>query len=358
MATPTTRAGVASSTLLDPPTMREAEVGPGDTGIVNYTGNVSIQVLGHIEEVERIDVSLNVSTYGSGWPCNISPSHISIDPRIQEKIPFEVTVYVPPGTPYTTSERVIVTALVEPFPEGEVNVSSFKGTVTVSQYHQFSVKVSEPYFDLRGRRQSYIINISNEGNGHDTFEIEITNFIGLNYDGWVISLTDSRSNVDYNESGEINISITPPTSIPDGTYEIYVRVGSEQARTLKGLDISENYTIFVEVDRTKSSKESSSSLTLLAIIIAILVIALLATLWLLKKPPFAKAPPPEGKPPAQPPIPGQPPVQPSLQAQPPAQPPPIAPSPALQPAPQPEPEMSLDDAAAAFMEQPDHGQQY
>jgi len=65
------------------------------------------------------------------------------------------------------------------------------------------------------------------------------------------------------------------------------------------------------------SNESSSSTTLLTIIIAVLVVALLATLWFLKKPPFAKPPFP-----AQPPPPGQPPAQPPLQAQLPAQPPP------------------------------------
>jgi len=107
------------------------------------------------------------------------------------------------------------------------------------------------------------------------------------------------------------------------------------------------------INETSTPSKESSSLTLLAIIIAVLVVALLATLWFLKKPPFAKAPPPEVKPPVRPPLPGQLLVQPPLQAQPSAQPPPIAPSPTPSPQPeyQPEPEMSLEDAAAAFMEQ-------
>jgi len=101
-------------------------------------------------------------------------------------------------------------------------------------------------------------------------------------------------------------------------------------------------------DTTIPSKSSSSPTTLAAIIIVILVVALLAALWFLKKPPFGKVsaePLSEGQPPVQPPVQAKPPVQPLVQPQPPAQPPPLTPPPT------PEPEMSLDDAAAAFMEQ-------
>ena len=203
-----------------------AHVGPGDNGTVTFSGIVSVTM----NQATRVVVSL---TAEDTWDSAVvSPSSILFESNGEKS--FTVSVTAPPGTSFTNTGTVTVTARWSMYPGGLTGPANPQqgavGRIDIAQYFKFSIGSEQSYQEAKpGAKIRYDLNINNEGNWIDTFSVEITNDNDLIKNGLDCSLT--QSNVEIMEKANETVSVNLETTSGNknlGTYKIQVKVWSDK----------------------------------------------------------------------------------------------------------------------------------
>jgi hypothetical protein len=164
------------------PSQLQAKVTQSQLGAVTFGGNATVE---KIQGIERVTVTL-AAVVNTGWPVVISPQTIPfINPRTER---FQVTVIVPPATSSLLTGNVIISGTAKapglaPIP------ASASAVVTVSQYFKLRIEAESPLREVKpGDLTFNVVNVYNDGNGQDTFELEIENNKDLVKNQWTVLL--------------------------------------------------------------------------------------------------------------------------------------------------------------------------
>ena len=177
----------------------QANVTNSQDGVAEFDGNVSVGKLP--TSLQRPTVTLEVSPI-SGWELVISPDTMVFTNEMPQ--PFHLTVKVPAGT-QAMSKAVTVTATAQDLVQ--TVTASTTATVAVRQYFKLAIGSMEPtLWDLKpGDTAVFEVTIYNEGNGKDTFSIDLVD-VHHALDGF-----DLQRTVDIPAGQWVSISISADT---------------------------------------------------------------------------------------------------------------------------------------------------
>ena len=186
-----------------------AKVGPGDTGIVRFTGTVDVLMIGPGSNVQMIVVTLSAD---SGWATTITPTVMSFNAQALTQKIFEVIVKVPNFTSFQTVGSLSITGTVGAKP-GAVTykVPETKGIITIAPYFMVTVSCEEPYIEISpGDPLLFSMKIKNEGNTKDRLNIDITNDDELAKAEWVVTLGTRTLFIDESKEDVVKVAVTSP----------------------------------------------------------------------------------------------------------------------------------------------------
>lgn len=159
---------VASITIDNPD--QEVNVAPSDSGIVNFTGTVEVDMVGPGQNIQSVVVNLRVSC--EDWEATISPATLYFtSQQMAQAKAFSVAVGVPFGCDAGTVQQVIVSGTMTTDPGGQTSdIQPAEGIIEVSLYSvvefvcDMPEKTAEP-----GKMVEYDFLIRNNGNGRVGF---------------------------------------------------------------------------------------------------------------------------------------------------------------------------------------------
>ena len=144
----------------------EAEVTQSEEGEAKFQGTVEIDQ----SQFMRGNLTLKC-VMSTGWPVEVEPNRTEVKGPMT--ILFTTTVEVPPGTSSLLTGNVVLTASLK-VPGLTAIHAEASAIVIVGQYHKLRIESSEPHTHLeRGQSGQIEVNIYNDGNGQDTFEISL-----------------------------------------------------------------------------------------------------------------------------------------------------------------------------------------
>ena len=258
--------------------VQHANVAPGDSGNVAFTGTVSADIPAG-GAFQDIIVNLRVSSE-HGWSSSIEPSTILLDPGTEEA-PFTVVVKVPPETSYYIDATIMVDGTAQPFPGSSTSeIDPLYGTIKIQQYYRFSLGSETEYIETSpGTDVIFELEIMNEGNARDKFSCEVANLDEITRNGFDVEL--SHSMVEIPEKGRLTIKIS--ISVPEGSKglgktNIELKVNSEAQPQNERIYQNFVFTVKVTEDNIFLTTEFWS------VIIGIIIIAVCVIIfWKYKK---------------------------------------------------------------------------
>ena len=249
---------VPSMSLRLEPTQVEAEVTQSLAGTAELQGTIEI------DQPQLLTSNLTLTcVVNTGWPVEVDPNGTKVTGPTT--IHFTTTVEVPPATSALLTGNVIVTASLKAPMLTAVEASS-SVIVTVSQYYKMRIEVNTPLMDLeRGQSDQVELNIYNDGNGKDTFEILL---LDVPY-RIRASLGQNQVSVHQDEHITIVMDVTVEDDSPDVQHRLEVKAVSVGS----GGEYDKTYPVFINV-RTFSDNIKAPGLPVSLVILVIVAVAL------------------------------------------------------------------------------------
>ncbi len=228
------------------PSQLQAKVTQSQLGAVTFGGNATVEKM---PNVQRVTVTLQ-AIVNTGWPVVISPQTIAyVNPRTER---FTVSVIVPPATSSLITGNVIVSGSAKA-PGLSPVVASASAVVTVAQYFKLRIEAESPLREVKpGEITFNVVNVYNDGNGQDTFELEIENNKELAKNQWTVLLGSTDISIQQDEYSPVKITAQTPQKWRLYAKEIHtitVKVTSSEGRA-KNLLYAKDYPIFIYMKGT------------------------------------------------------------------------------------------------------------
>ena len=228
------------------PSQLTARVTQAQLGAVTFGGNATVE---KIQGIERVTVTLQ-AVVNTGWPVVLSPTTIPfINPRTER---FSVTVIVPPAQSSLITGSVIITGSAKA-PGLAPIVASASAVVTVAQYFKLRIEAESPLREVKpGEITFNVVNVYNDGNGQDTFELEIENNKDLVKKQWTVLLGSTDISIMQAEYMPVKITAQTPqkwTIYKKQIETITIKVTSAEGKA-KNLLYTKTYPIFIYMKGT------------------------------------------------------------------------------------------------------------
>ena len=245
------RAAQPTATISLDQTEQEAKVGPGEDGIVKFTGKVEAQMIGPGSNVQIIIVTLDADAV---WPTSISPTTMSITAEDSGPTNFEVIVRVPNYTSASISEELIVGGTVQTKPGGMTyRIAPVQGIITIKPYTMISLSSEEPYQEgTRDESLVYDLGIKNDGNCPTQVDINISDYEGLEDKGWQINIPTEEITIAEGGYETVRIRFDIPPYAPLDTYGAGVEVTAHAGNNLTDHG---TYDLIIELVKEKKTEE-------------------------------------------------------------------------------------------------------
>jgi hypothetical protein len=202
----------------DPP---HVDVSPGSPGVVTITGTVTCVKYGP----DYVKVFLSASCETSDASV-VPPSFVFTQQTGQEKTEtFSVTTRIPEGYPCKATPAITVSGY---FDQGglRTNIAPVSQIIIIDQYYKIDAYCPEGNLQTvkPGENFNLDLYVINEGNGDDTFFIDIENRASLNNKGFGLS-ESVETTICENEVRVVMLQIAIPEKI-SGNFSIHLLVES------------------------------------------------------------------------------------------------------------------------------------
>ena len=226
--------------IINPPATREVDVSPGSTGVVSFSGTVSVT---YINTAVPLMVSLSASVPGA--PASLSPAGMIFQGTGDNERQFVLDVTVP----QLTLRQSIKFRVDGTWNQGGTSGQCIpgEGQVQVLQFQRLTVYSELPLIETGpGTQAVFSIRVENTGNFEDEVRWEYINLEKFSDKGWTIPLLP-KTTVPRLEPKVFSLPITLPhdwTIWIDKVETIQIRVISTSSA---GESVFEDYPIFVRV---------------------------------------------------------------------------------------------------------------
>jgi hypothetical protein len=224
----------------------EADVGPGDSGVAFFEGEVVATgtALGNFQQL-----IIDLRADAGNWGAAVIPSRVILRPEPpfrEASHPITVVVRAPPYEHYTNVEdgypphSVNLTGVWQAVPgtagTGSGAVEPQMLRVSVRQFYRLLVDSPDPFLEAwPGTERKFALVIINQGNGEDKFKISVENRDILTVAGWSVTIDKPEIDVPYRGKGKVEITVSPPLHFISlwrtQVIEIALKITSERSIT-------------------------------------------------------------------------------------------------------------------------------
>lgn len=198
----------------------------GDT-VVTVNGTVNVTVPSFVP----VSIALNVSVPPGYWDAVVTPERGNLTGP--GSIPFTVTVSIPSRVGSEDGAAVEVVANVSAYGVGR----DFTGQtdLPIVQFYDVWVDPAVPNsqgatFDATaGKDTAFSFRLKNTGNGHDSFEVRVSNLADLQAQGVTADLASPVSNVAAGVTVVVTGSVHLPATLAAGDYPLSIEAASTGA---------------------------------------------------------------------------------------------------------------------------------
>lgn len=257
-----------------------ANVDSGDDNNVIFTGVVNCELVAG-GTYEHVSVYLNASTT-KGWNTTVNPKKVNFAPNTDTNIPFWVTVMVPYGTLTNEPDTVTITGnYIIPEKNLTGGLSPMTGSIYIRQYYDYEVNTKQsPSTVESGKRISYLINITNNGNGWDIYRISIKNIENLLNSGIEVTFSETKVEIEPMASKEVKVNVKTSKDTKEGNHGIIIVVKSDVEETTTGFTIPEEENLYF---RTESSLDEEAIYFSIIGIVAVVVLIIILVLFYIER---------------------------------------------------------------------------
>ena len=250
-----------------------AQVAPGQSGIVTFTGTVTTDMT--IDSTtQKVLVSLTSSA--GGWATSVTPSTMAFSRQLTSGA-FSISVKVPPRTSHTITTTLIVGGTYQNIPGLGNTIKETTAMINVKQFYKFQVECSKPFLEVDpGDQFVFQLKIRNMGNDQDTIRINQDPITEkkLNDMGWAVMLSQTDIILDEGTDQVVKISVTPPKEWNVWKNEITtikVKIYSFQAMSLGEIPVEATYPLYVR-ERGASAPGFEFELMAFALIFIMMIV--------------------------------------------------------------------------------------
>jgi len=237
-----------ASLSLDNPTA-EVDVGPGEGGIVHFTGILTCNITGIGQNAQTIYAELTLRA--RNWSAGISPFEIEIKPDDEKTVPFQASVKVPSFTSSSMTTEVVISGTAKLEPGGQTySIEPVTGTIIIKPYLRIQLVGPPLSKRLKGGSTAYYdFEIRNEGNCPGFYKLSIENENDLIEEGFKIEIPRDEKKIVENGFEEVTVTVTAPDIDKPNDYDIKVIAMARLENAPETYDIN---------DRTRYDYHSSS----------------------------------------------------------------------------------------------------
>lgn len=251
---------------MDPPE-RTAEVSFDSIGTAMFSATVTVE---KPPAVGTVMVQLDGST-STGWVTVVSPQSIPF--TASGSVGITITVVVPQATPSSIVGRVTVSALGT-YPGGSSSDTT-SATVRVKQYYRIQMDCS-PKVGMENP-QTFAINVSNRGNGEDSFKFSLPFQEAMGKLGLTIDFEQASTKpLTQDTNDTIHVTVSYGSSAPSGSKQIYVRATSSASIASGNDSVYKDIVVVINVQPWHGTAGVSLGVVALIIIIVVVVVLFVA----------------------------------------------------------------------------------
>ena len=196
---------------------QHAQVGPGQTGAVVYTGQVEADPLQILNKILMVDLSYNAGCEDRAWGA-FGTSQVALSSDAPTA-PFSCEVKVPLGTSHLTYGEITVRGSYR-YASGseEFNLTPDTSAIIIDQYYRASLESEKRSQQVdKNEYAEFEITLKNIGNGRDRFRLDIVADEGVTVEH------DFPAGLLIAEGGSANFTVKV-RSDEEGSKKIDVRI--------------------------------------------------------------------------------------------------------------------------------------
>ncbi len=262
-----------SATIFLEDNEKTAKVGPEQHGVVTLLGWVSAEVISGTSMVVQLNAT---DTWNSAI---ISPSAVQFTSDNADNKEFQVSIQVPKGESCDTEGTVVVSGRWMMYP-GRISgdCEPVERTIKVAQYHIFSISSNKLQIETAlGSKAKFNLVIENQGNGEETFSIDIKNLDELADKGFVFELPSYRPTAKAGQETTYEFFVNTPSDLRyEGPYNIDLEVSPY---TGNNEDVPTEKITFKLVLKSENFLFSQMGFIILFAVIPVFIIGLLFFIW-------------------------------------------------------------------------------
>ncbi len=234
---------------------------PTEVMYAQFQGIITVD----FNEATRVIVELSATDTWS--TAQVSPTYVLFT-KPEEK-GFGVTIEVPKNEKYQSQGTVTINGIWSVSPSGlSGSIEPVEGRIIVGQFCNFSISSTDCKPTAKvGSESKFKLNIKNEGNYYDSFQIKIKNMDDLENISMDVGLNPANVEINQGCSESITIYVKPNKDITLLKPEIEIEVISNNG-TPKGLK-PKTYKFELSIEKEESSFKVS--VPLLAIIVGLII---------------------------------------------------------------------------------------
>ncbi len=215
-----------------------SQVGPGQSGIANNSGQVTIRKWPYPgARVQTIMVNLEAVAEKEGWAVSVAPAIVTFtitdwtNPR-----PINGYCIAPRNAKFQDNNQIAIKGTWTAFPSSSTPLASGDALgdtymVEVRQFYYTFLDSNNPFKTIWWEQTtSFELIVENQGNGNDSFLIEIQGLDALVKSGWVIQREKSSVTIGPYDKKTVKLFIYPPEKYAvfnNNVQEIMVKVTSK-----------------------------------------------------------------------------------------------------------------------------------
>jgi len=203
------------------PLMQEVDA---SSGAAEAVYNCSV----FVEGIPLVRYRVNLTADCEGWESVCSPSQFLVSGSGNNS--FTTTVKVPAGSPGGDNKQLTVNATITTTGLPLATCATF---AILSTRQSYGLKLSSDTSALNvnaGQTVTWRFGVKNNGNGRDSFSVQVVNLQSYTSTGWTLRFNRSIMSVDVGDVGYAQVNITPPNTSKNQTVQFQISGYSRGAK--------------------------------------------------------------------------------------------------------------------------------
>lgn len=181
-----------------------------------------------VEGIPLVRYRVNLTADCEGWESVCSPNQFLVSGSGNNS--FTTTVKVPAGAPGGETRQLTVNATIT---TTGLPIATCSTYAILSTSQSYGLKLSSDSSAMTvnaGQTVTWKFGVRNNGNGRDSFSVQVVNLQSYTSTGWTLRFNRSIISIDVGDVGYAQVNITPPNTSKNQTVQFQISGYSRGAK--------------------------------------------------------------------------------------------------------------------------------